>query len=262
MTNEEIYLNKLKRGLEQISSDYEYIITWNSQFIHNYTNDPDNASKRVVNIVLTEMPSVAYGDGDITQSIIMDIECEQRDLENVFMILKTYQNNVFNQKIFIDYILINESYYSPQIIDPMEEIGVGYLVRMQMTGSVAFSHNICDIQEIKVNNEKVKYLMFNETITGDTLPNLIVGEAFQKATNRSRIYRVELKVVNTNSDFCIKCRQFKYDHNGANTKFALSIKYSDNEIYTKDMIITNVSFQTSDGILPTIVVSLVEDING
>ena len=261
MSNEELYLSKLKQDLNSINDKFEYNITWNHQFIHSELNPIGNKNHNVL-IVITELPSEVYDEGDTNLSLSLELECLQEDANEVISVLKTYQSIVYNQKRFIDNILISESYTSPQIIDTFEEIETSYYVRMQMTGSVAFTKNIVDIEGVYYNDKKVKALYFHDNSTAEISVVSLMNTYVKKSKNRSILYSFEIKTLSANNDLCNIARNWKYGLIPPSSSIPIKIKYTDGFEVNRDMLFEAVDYQTEEsGSLPVMVLSLKERLN-
>lgn len=259
--NKKAFEKNLKNKLMEINDEYNYNIEWYADIEKKKTkNDPTiDINSKEIHIVLTPEPSRSYGDGDSVQNLSIAALVNQVDIAATIDILSRYQDAAVNKKWWTEYgILVNESWMSPTLQENFIDLRVGKGAVISMIGSASFTEGVVDIEKVFIFEEHNKLFEFLKSTSADTIPNSTESNPRKKGKNRSLLFKIDLKCKNSNSKFCLTCRQWEEGEISQNTTIPVKLKYTDGHEKTYYMIISSVVFTTTDGTIPTLSVSLME----
>lgn len=248
-------------SLKSINDNYEYILSWNSDIEKRKAsnNTRMDFQDNEIFIVLTSNPSRSYGDGDLTWNLELTCMCAQKDLENVFEILTQYANGTIQNKWWTDEgVLVNEHWFTPTIQENFIDYNITKGALISMSGNIAFTQNIVDVDSVYLMNEKTKLLEFFKTTTAVTQNNVSVNSSHNKGINKSILIKIDLKIKNTNSIFSNICRAIANNEISMNTEISCKIVYTDGYEENYNMIVNSSILNCANGAIPTLTASLIE----
>ena len=246
--------------LNSISSEYKYIVNWYSDIECKKTSVEDSKApdvgKKELYIVLTPLPSRAYSNGNVQMQIEINCYCNQEDLENAMEILSAYQMNSVGNKWYVEEgenagALAVESWYNPIVQENFVQFKLSYGAVINMSGSIAFTKDVLDY-DIYINNQKLVLLESNKTTVMDSVPNNTTTDSTKKSVNRSKMFTLNFKCLNTNNIFCTMCRSIEEGNESENYIFNVELRYNDGHSKTFNMILNSFDINTSNGTIPTI----------
>lgn len=256
------FAEHIQARLKEINENYNYIINWYIDIEkRKMERDPRiDIHNKDVFIVLTPLPSRAYGDNSIAQQLEITALCDMNEMSDVMDVLSEYQDSAVQNKWWTDEgVLVNESWFSPSIQETLFNLNVGKGSIISMQGSVSFTPDVVDIEKVLIFDEQVKLFEFFETTSGDSVPNAPAGTTRRKAKNRSQTYTINLKCKSSANSFCQTLKQWKDGKISVNVDIPVKLIYTDStEANERHMVINSAVFTTTDGTIPTWSVQLME----
>ena len=168
-----------------------------------------------------------------------------------------------HNKFFIENFskYIKQYYYTPII--PMTNTSTGNQLTNQiiLTGTLISSENVSDIKECRIDGELVKITTLTTSYATQTEAHiypLANKTAIANSVVKGGNITYNLTCINKNSIFFNKLRMIRMGRLPLNSKFKLTLIYTDNDFTEEyDVIISNFTINYENGALPLLSLSLV-----
>ena len=194
-------------------------------------------------------------------SVVMPIQLNifTPDILGVKAILETFiikNHNKFFVQDFTQYI--KQYYYSP-IIPTTNNISGNQLTnQIILTGTLISSENVSDVKECRIDGELVKITTLTTSYASQTEAHVLPfnGEsAIAKSVVKGGNISFNVTCINKNSKFFNKLRLIRMGKLPINTKFKLTLTYTDND-FTEEYICVAPSFTINheNGSLPLLTI--------
>ena len=164
----------LKAELEVFNTNgYKLSVEWEIDFSSS-KNDDNNIflNDKTIYFVLSKLPSVNL-EGLVIQSIMISALCEQQVLPHAMAILENYQRKVITSKIWIEDVLMTETYNSPSLSQNYIAMDVSYGVEITMSGTILFNEKVNDIEELYIFNQKINFINAVEAVAMTSTSNAV-----------------------------------------------------------------------------------------
>lgn len=260
----EYYKEHLQAELEAFNTEgYKISIEWEMDF-SKAKNDENNIflNDKTIYFVLSKLPSVNF-EGILIQSIMISALCEQSVLPYAMAILENYQRKAITNKVWLDNVMMTETYNSPSVSQNYIALDVAYGVEVTMTGTLLFNEDVNDIAELYLFDQKIDFITAIETLASSQSANSIeYNNQFTnlaKSITTSCVYKLDIKIIDkTNRMICELLRQIKIGNVSSNFVIPMRIIESDGFAFTKNMILSSYAKNSGRTETPLITISLVE----